>query len=70
MHTNYIIPHCTTLQYNHNYTTRYLGSNDIVNTNNNEINSAAFFPVWHELPMLHRGQINMAGIRRRRETWK
>ena len=65
IHTNYIISHCTTLQYNHNYMTRYLDRNEILDTKNNEINSAAIFPVWHELPMLHRGQINVAGIRRR-----
>ena len=41
IHTNYIISHFTTLQYNHNYKTRYLGRNEILNTNNNEINSAA-----------------------------
>ena len=50
--------------------TRYLGTHEIVNTKNNEFNSAAIFPVWHELPMLHRGQINVAGIGRRQETWK
>ena len=30
---------------------------------NNEFNSAAIFSVWHELPMLRRGKINVAGIR-------
>ena len=33
-----------------------------------EFNSAAIFPVWHELPMLRRGQINVVGLRRRQET--
>ncbi len=66
----YILSHCTTLQYNHNYMTRYLVRNEILNTKNNEINSAATFLVWHEMPMLHRGHINGAGIRRRQETWK
>ena len=28
------------------------------------------FPVWHELRRLDRGQINVAGIRRRQGTWK
>ena len=50
--------------------TRYFGRNKILNTKNNEFNSAAIFPVWHELPVLYRGQINVAGIRRRQETWK
>ena len=50
--------------------TRYLGRKKILNTKNNEFNSAAIFPVWHELPRLRRGQINVAGIRRRQETWK
>ena len=45
IHTNYIISHCTTLQYNHNNMTRYLGRNEILNTNNNEFNSANIFPV-------------------------
>ena len=47
---------------------RYLGRNEILNTKNNEFNSAAIFPVWHEL--LRSAQINVAGIRRRQETWK
>ena len=50
--------------------TQYLGKNENLIQKNNEFNSAAIFPVWHELPMLHRGQINVAGIRRRQETWK
>ena len=45
--------------------TRYLGRNDILNTKNNELNRAATLPVWHDLQMLRRGQINVAGIRRR-----
>ena len=68
IHANYIISHCTTLQYNHNIMTQCLGRNEILNTKNNEFNSAAIFPVWHELPMLRRGQINVAGIRRWHET--
>ena len=48
--------------------TRYLGRNEIVSTKNKEVNSAAILPVWHELPMLRGGQINVAGIRRRQET--
>ena len=48
--------------------TRYLGRNEILNMKNNEFNSAAIFPVWHELPVLQRGKINSAGIRRRQET--
>ena len=39
-----------------------LGRNEILNTKNNEFNSAAIFPVWHELSMLRCGQINVAGI--------
>ena len=31
--------------------TRYLGRNKILNTKNNEFNSAVIFPVWHELPI-------------------
>ena len=61
----YIIPLCTTLQYNHNiYDTIVptIGRNEILNTKNNEFNSAAMFPVWHELPKLLRVQINLAGI--------
>ena len=50
--------------------TRYLGRNDILNMKNNEFNDVAMFPVWHELPMLLRGQINVVGIHRRQETWK
>ena len=50
--------------------TRYLGRNEILNTKNNQFNSAAIFPIWHELPMLRRGQINVADMRRRQETWK
>ena len=50
--------------------TGYLGRNEILNTKNNEFNSDAIFPIWHEHPMLHRGQINVADIRRRQETWK
>ncbi len=34
----------------------------------NEFNCAAIFPVWHELPMLRSGQINVVGIRRRQGT--
>ncbi len=49
--------------------TRYLARNEILNTKNNEFNDAAMFPVGHELPRLRRGQINVAGIRRRQETW-
>ena len=48
--------------------TQYLGRDEILNTEKTEFNSAAIFPVWHELPMLHRGQINVVGIRRRQET--
>ena len=43
--------------------TRYLGRNKILNTKNNEFNSAAIFPVWHEMPRLRRGQINVAGMK-------
>ena len=50
--------------------TRYLGRNEILNTKNNKLNNAAMFPVWHELSRLRRGQINVAGLRRRQETWK
>ena len=48
--------------------TRYLERNDILNTKNNEFNSAAIFPVSHELYVLRCGQINVAGIRRRQDT--
>ena len=65
IHTNYIISHCTTLQYNHN-----TWHEIFLNTKNNEFNDAAIFPIWHILPRLHRGQINVADIRRRQGTWK
>ena len=48
--------------------TRYLGRDDILNTKNNEFNDAAIFPISHKLPRLHRGQINVADIRRRQGT--
>ena len=48
--------------------TRYLGRKEISNTKNNEFNDAAMFPVWHELPMLLRDQINVVDILRRQET--
>ena len=48
--------------------TRYLGRNEILNTKKTEFNRAAILPVWHELSMLRRGQINMVGIRRWQET--
>ena len=59
MHTNYIISDCTTLQYIHNiwHGIRYLGRNKIFSTKNNEFNSAAIFPVWHELPRLRRARL-------------
>ena len=48
--------------------TRCLGRNEILNTKNNEFNDAAMFPVWHELPMLLHGQMNVVGVRIRQET--
>ena len=48
--------------------TRYVGRNEILNTKNNEFNGTVMFSVWHELPRLLRGQVNVAGIRRRQET--
>ena len=45
--------------------TRYLGRNDILNTKDIEFNIVAISELWHELPRLCRGQINVAGIRRR-----
>ena len=51
--------------------TQYLGGNEILNTKNNEFNSAAIFPVWHGLPMLHSGQINVAGMKLENSSiWK
>ena len=47
--------------------TRYLGRNEILNTKDNEFDSVAILLFWHEPPMLCRGQINVAGIRRRYE---
>ena len=52
IHTNYTIPHCTTLQDDHIHMTRYLGRKEILNTKNNQFNSAAMFALWHEPPML------------------
>ena len=65
IHTNYITFHSTTLQYN---MTQYLCRNEILNRKNNEFNSAAMFPVWHELSRLRCRQINVADIRRWQET--
>ena len=48
IHTNYIISHC----------------NKILNTKDIEFNSVAISVLCHEPPMLCRGQINVAGIRR------
>ena len=42
--------------------TRYFGRNGILNTKNNDFNSAVIFAVWHELLMLRCGQINVAGV--------
>ena len=64
IHTNYTLSNCTTLQYNHNIT-RYLGRIEILNTKDIEFNSVAISVLWHELPRLCRGHINVAGIRRR-----
>ena len=50
--------------------TRYLDRNEILNTKNNDFNSAAIFPVLHELPMLPRGQINVADIGGQQKTCK
>ena len=50
------------------YITRYIGRKEMLNTKYTEFNNAAIFPVRHELPRLRRGQINVAGIRRRQET--
>ena len=49
---------------------RYLGRNEIFNTKYNEFHNVAILLLWHEPPMLCGGQINVAGIRRRQETWK
>ena len=37
---------------------------DTLNTKNNEFNSAAIFPIWHELPRLICSQINVADGRK------
>ena len=50
IHTNYSLSNCTTLQYNHNYMTRYLGRNEMLNTKDIEFNSVAISVLWHELP--------------------
>ena len=47
IHTNYIIPHCTTLQYNHNIWHGNLGRNEFANAKDNEFNSAAISLLWH-----------------------
>ena len=47
------------------YITRYLGRNEILNMKDIEFNSVAISVLWHELPRLCRGQINVAGICRR-----
>ena len=48
-----------------NYTYLLLTQNEIVNKKDNEFNIVAISLLWHELPMLCRGKINVAGIRRR-----
>ena len=42
-----------------------LGRKEILNTKNNEFNSAAIFQLWHDPHMLCCGQINVADIRYR-----
>ena len=42
--------------------TRYLGRNEILNTKHIEFNSVVISVLWHEPPMLCRGQINVAGM--------
>ena len=45
--------------------TRYkIGRNEILNTKDIEFNSVAISVLWHELPRLCRGQINVAGRKR------
>ena len=71
IHTNYSLSNCTNLQYNH--MTRYLGRNEILNTKDIEFNSVAISVLWHEMSRLCRGQIKVAGIRRRHrltEIWR
>ena len=46
------------------YLTPYLGRNEFVNAKDNEFNIAAISLLWHPLPMLCRGQFNVADIRR------
>ena len=41
--------------------TRYLGGKEILNTKNNEFNSAAIFTLWHESPRLRRAAIAIGG---------
>ena len=50
--------------------TRYLRKNELLDTKDNEFKSVAISLLWHEQPILCRGQINVAGIWRRYETWK
>ena len=38
---------------------------EMLNTKDNEFNSVAILLLWHEPPILCRGQSNVAGIRRR-----
>ena len=64
IHTNYIIPHCTTLHIIIIFDT-VLGRNEFANPKDNEFNRAAISLLWHPPAMLCSGQINVAGIRRR-----
>ena len=59
------IAFCDQALHNNHNMTQYLGRNKILNTKDNELNSVAISLLWHEPPMLYRGQINVAGIRRR-----
>ena len=43
--------------------TRFLGRKEILNTKNNEFNSAIIFSLWHESSRLCRCQANVPGIR-------
>ena len=47
IHTNYIISHSTTLQYNHTiwHGRPYIGSKEILNKKNNDFNRAAIFEI-------------------------
>ena len=64
IHTNYIISHCTSLQYNHNiWHGTSKGRNEFVNAKDNELNSAAISLLWHPPAMLCRHTATVGNVK-------